>query len=210
VRSESYQQRSRPFEYSTFFVIGGRPRPCFWAFLRRTDSFCATEQSSLVSSLYSTLTAILRGFAVWMVATRMLDHFEERVTSEGWRSILKEKSTMLKTELSRKTYRLFLAAVALASIAMFVEACNTSQPPNQQVKDSQITTEVKGKLATNVRASSLANIEVNTTNGVVTLAGQVENPDVKRSAGEVAATVPGVARVNNNLQVAPASAAASP
>jgi len=116
---------------------------------------------------------------------------------------------MLKIERPHKSYRLFLATAALALIAMFAQACNTSQPPNQQVKDSQITTEVKGKLATNVRASSLANIEVNTTNGVVTLVGQVENPEVKRSAGEVAATVPGVARVNNNLQVA-ATAAVSP
>jgi hyperosmotically inducible protein len=86
---------------------------------------------------------------------------------------------------------------------MFAESCNTSQSPDRQVKDSQITTEVKAKLASDVRASSLTNIEVNTTNGVVTLVGQVENGDVKSSAGSVAAGVTGVVRVNNNLQVAP-------
>ena len=93
--------------------------------------------------------------------------------------------------------------------SVFAEGCNTSQPPNQQAKDSQITTEVKAKLASNVRASSLTNIEVNTTNGVVTLAGQVENADIKRSAEQVAAAVSGVVGVNNNLQVASPPAPAS-
>jgi hypothetical protein len=89
------------------------------------------------------------------------------------------------TETKRKAYRLVVVAVALASIMMFAEGCNTSQPPNQQGKDSQITTEVKAKLASKVRASSLTNVEVNTTNGVVTLAGQVENADIRRSAEQL-------------------------
>jgi len=112
-------------------------------------------------------------------------------------------------ETKRKAYRLVVVVVALASIMIFAEGCNTSQPPNQQTKDSQITTEVKAKLASNVRASSLTNIEVNTTNGVVTLAGQVENADIKRSAEQVAAAVSGVVGVNNNLQVASLPAPAS-
>jgi len=89
----------------------------------------------------------------------------------------------------------------LASIGVFAESCNTVQPPNRQVSDLQITTQVKSKLASDVRASSLANVDVNTTNGVVTLSGQVENADVKRSAETVTASVPGVVKVNNNLQV---------
>ena len=89
---------------------------------------------------------------------------------------------------------------------MFAGGCNTVQPPNQQVNDLQITTQVKAKLVSDVRASSLTNIDVNTTNGIVTLAGAVENENVKRSAETVTAAVPGVVRVNNNLQVAPANA----
>jgi osmotically-inducible protein OsmY len=98
-----------------------------------------------------------------------------------------------------------LALAGLASIAMFGamfgDGCNTVQPPNRQVSDVQITTQVKAKLASDVRASSLTNIEVNTTNAVVTLAGQVETAEVKQRAGTVAASVPGVMGVNNNLQV---------
>jgi osmotically-inducible protein OsmY len=92
----------------------------------------------------------------------------------------------------------------LASIAMLADACNTTESPNRQVSDVQITTQVKAKLASDVRASSLTNVDVNTTNGVVTLAGQVESPEVKRKAETVTSSLPGVVRVNNNLQVAAA------
>ena len=100
-----------------------------------------------------------------------------------------------------------LTMAVVASTALFGHGCNTEQSPKRQFSDAQITTQVKTKLASDVRASSVANIQVNTTNGVVTLAGQVENNDVKHSAETVAASVPGVVRVNNNLQVdsAPAS-----
>jgi BON domain len=102
-----------------------------------------------------------------------------------------------------------LIVLLLAAFAAITAGCNTSEPPNQQVKDLQITAQVKTKLVSDVRASSLTNIDVNTTNGVVTLAGQVENSDVKHSADTVAGAVPGVVRVNNNLQVAPANSSAA-
>jgi osmotically-inducible protein OsmY len=101
---------------------------------------------------------------------------------------------------------IFLLLAALASMAMFAEGCNTVQSPNRQASDVQITTQVKAKLASDVRASSLTNIDVNTTNGVVTLAGQVENAEVKHKAETVTASVPGVVRINNNVQVDPAAA----
>ena len=102
---------------------------------------------------------------------------------------------------------LVIAVATLTSIALFAQGCNTTQSPNRQITDLRITTQVKTKLASDVRPSSLANVDVNTTNGVVTLAGQVENAEVKRSAETVTASVPGVIRVNNNLQVTIASAA---
>ena len=99
-----------------------------------------------------------------------------------------------------------VAVVVLASITMLALACNTTEPPNRQVSDVQITTQVKAKLASDVGPSSLTNVDVNTTNGVVTLAGQVENAEVKNKVESVTASVPGVIRVNNNLQVPPAAA----
>jgi hyperosmotically inducible periplasmic protein len=101
----------------------------------------------------------------------------------------------------RKISTIILAIAGLASSVLFAQGCNTSQSPNRQVSDSQITTQVKAKLASDVRPSSLTDIDVNTTNGVVTLAGQVEDAEVKHSAETVTASVPGVVAVNDNLQV---------
>ena len=96
--------------------------------------------------------------------------------------------------------------LAVAFSTTLIDGCNTVQPPARQATDAQITTQVKTKLASDVRASSLANINVNTTNSVVTLAGEVESPEVRSKAETVAASVPGVVRVNDNLQVASSSA----
>jgi hyperosmotically inducible periplasmic protein len=111
------------------------------------------------------------------------------------------------TEKKRLTHfgMIVLAVTVSASIALFEEACNTSQAPSRQVSDSQITAQVKAKLASDVSPSSLTNIDVNTTNGVVTLTGQVENADEKQNAEKVTSTVQRVLRVNNNLQVASAA-----
>jgi hyperosmotically inducible periplasmic protein len=94
----------------------------------------------------------------------------------------------------------FFAALVVGVLAA---GCTTTQSPHRQVNDLRITAEVKSKLAADVQPSSLVNIKVNTTNGVVTLAGQVETMQVKKSAELVALHVPGVVGVNNNLQVEP-------
>jgi osmotically-inducible protein OsmY len=49
----------------------------------------------------------------------------------------------------------------------------------------------------------VTNISVNSTNGVVTLSGQVDSPDVKAKAETVAKNVPKVIRVVDSLQIAP-------
>jgi osmotically-inducible protein OsmY len=51
--------------------------------------------------------------------------------------------------------------------------------------------------------ATLTNVDVNTTNGVVTLAGEVHGEAEKRAVEEVTRRVPGVVRASNNLQVAP-------
>ena len=49
-------------------------------------------------------------------------------------------------------------------------------------------------------------VDVNTTSGVVTVAGEVENAELKHNAETVTAFVPGVMMVGNNLQVGSDSA----
>jgi osmotically-inducible protein OsmY len=65
---------------------------------------------------------------------------------------------------------------------------------------------VKSKLASDVGVSSVTNISVSSTNGVVTLSGQVNSPDVKTKAEAVAKSVSKVVRVVDTLQITPKAA----
>ncbi|HMA29742.1 MAG TPA: BON domain-containing protein [Thermoanaerobaculia bacterium] len=85
--------------------------------------------------------------------------------------------------------------------AVATGACRTTQSAGKQVDDAGIKIAVKAKLAKDVRFSTLTNIEVNSTNGVVTLAGQVKSEADRAAAGELARSVEGVVSVNNELQV---------
>src|SRR5215471_2922432 len=98
----------------------------------------------------------------------------------------------------RRKMRYLLAALLLASLI----GCRTNESPEGQVDDLQITAQVKTKLASDVGVASVTNISVNSTNGVVTLAGQVDSAEIKAKAETVARGVPKVTRVVNNLQIA--------
>jgi osmotically-inducible protein OsmY len=89
----------------------------------------------------------------------------------------------------------------LALLFAFLVGCRTNESPEAQVDDLQITAQAKSKLASEVGASTVTNISVDSTNGVVTLAGQVDSGDVKAKAEAVVKAVPKVVRVVNNLQV---------
>ncbi len=98
-------------------------------------------------------------------------------------------------------YGRILQAVAVLVLVGFVASCKTTTTPGRQIDDAAIKTAVKAKMAADVRLSTLTNIEVNSTNGVVTLAGQVENESDRAQAAAVARSVDGVVRVNNELQI---------
>jgi hyperosmotically inducible protein len=89
----------------------------------------------------------------------------------------------------------------LVLICAFLVACRTNESPEGQVKDLEIVTQVKSKLASEVGPSTVTNVSVDSTNGVVTLAGQVDSADIKSKVEAVAKSVPKVARIINNLQV---------
>jgi|SRR5579862_2907568 len=89
----------------------------------------------------------------------------------------------------------------LALLSTFLLGCRTNESPEAQVDDLQIVAQVKSKLAADIGASTVTNISVDSTNGVVTLAGQVDSSDAKSKAETAAKGVPKVVRVINNLQV---------
>jgi len=94
--------------------------------------------------------------------------------------------------------RILLPIVLLATLA----GCRTNESPEGQVDDMRIAAQVKAKLASDVGVSTVANVAVNSTNGVVTLSGQVDSSDVKSKAVSVAGAVPKVNKVVDALQVA--------
>ena len=93
-----------------------------------------------------------------------------------------------------------LGVAAAVVLVAFVAGCTTTQTPGEQVDDAAIATAVKAKL-TEARFSNILNVETNVTNGVVTLAGEVPNAQVKADAEAAVRSVNGVKGVNNNLQV---------
>ena len=95
-------------------------------------------------------------------------------------------------------FRSILGLAAAVVLISFVTGCSTTQSPGTQIDDG--ATAVKAKL-TGERFSNLFNVEVNVTNGIVTLAGEVANAQVKADAEAEARSVDGVKGVNNNLQV---------
>ena len=98
-------------------------------------------------------------------------------------------------------FRRYLQTVAVLTLICFVASCKTTSSPGRQIDDAAIKTAVKAKMAADVRLSTLTNIEVNSTNGVVTLSGQVENESDRVQAVRVARSVDGVVKVNNELQI---------
>jgi osmotically-inducible protein OsmY len=93
--------------------------------------------------------------------------------------------------------------LALTLSAALLTGCRTNETPAAQVNDMEITASVKSKLASDVGLSTLPDIAVNSTNGVVTLSGAVDSAGTKAKAETIARSVPKVTRVVNNLQIAP-------
>ncbi len=86
------------------------------------------------------------------------------------------------------------------TLALWVAGCSTTQTAGCQIDDTTIHTEVLARL-TSARFSNIVNIDVNVTNGIVTLAGEVPNAQVKADAQSETHKVSGVVKVINNLQV---------
>jgi osmotically-inducible protein OsmY len=97
-------------------------------------------------------------------------------------------------------FRGILGVAAALLLVAFVSGCTTTQSPGEQLDDAGIGAAVKAKLTAD-RFSNIVNVEVNVTNGIVTLAGEVPNAEVKADAEKEARSVSGVKGVNNNLQV---------
>jgi osmotically-inducible protein OsmY len=103
----------------------------------------------------------------------------------------------------------FSFAVLIVAAALIVSAaCRPSQTLERQTDDAGIKTRIKAKLARDVGVATITAVEVNVTNGVVTLAGPVSSEQDRQRIEAAARSVEGVVSVTNNLQVTAAPAMA--
>lgn len=97
-----------------------------------------------------------------------------------------------------------MKALALSlALACALVGCRTNETPREQVDDLEITASIKSKLASDVGLSTVPDVSVNSTNGVVTLSGSVDSAATKSKVEGIARNVPKVVRVVDNLQVGP-------
>ena len=108
--------------------------------------------------------------------------------------------------MSKNRSLLAVALALLVGLALGL-GCRPSQTVERQTKDATLKAQVKAKLAADVGASTVTAVEVNVTNGVVTLAGPVRSDEEKQKAEAAARGVEGVSGVNNALQVMPIESA---
>lgn len=100
-------------------------------------------------------------------------------------------------------FSLLWRAVACLGLLALAVAC--TKPPN----DAQVTADIQSKLAAD---SGLQNkqLTVQSSSGIVTLSGAVDNDAERDAAAKYAAAEPGVKTVINNLQVASAQEESKP
>ena len=96
------------------------------------------------------------------------------------------------------TIALLLGFAVLVSLSV---AASAAQSVGGVMDDTLITSTVKAELAKDVRLGTLTGIEVNTTQGVVTLAGKVHTSEEKSLVEQKVRGVKGVVKVNNELQI---------
>jgi len=81
------------------------------------------------------------------------------------------------------------------------ERAKNRETVSKGASNAALTTKVKSALASDAGAKTLAKINVDSNQGVVTLKGKVDSADLKKKAEEIAKKVDGVKSVKNELRV---------
>ena len=81
------------------------------------------------------------------------------------------------------------------------ERAKNRETVSKGASNAALTTKVKTALAKEEGLKTMANINVDSADGVVTLKGKVDSAELKKKAGDVAKKVDGVKSVKNELRV---------
>ena len=107
----------------------------------------------------------------------------------------------MKTSVG-KIFLLALCTGGLASLPLGCAGTSTpvSQSTGEYTDDSVITRNVASQLIEDLAIKN-DSVKVQTTQGVVTLTGAVETPQLRERAGRIAAEARGVRSVNNQIML---------
>jgi hyperosmotically inducible protein len=111
--------------------------------------------------------------------------------------------------MNMKALLAVIASFFLVAQALAQQQPETKQPgpgeasseTKQKMSNAGLTGKVKSALAADVGLKTLAGVDVDSENGVVTLKGHVDSSDSKKRAEAVAKKVEGVKSVKNQLSI---------
>jgi osmotically-inducible protein OsmY len=112
-----------------------------------------------------------------------------------------DKYQTVKEVHMNKTLMSIVLLLGFAVLVGLSVASYAAESVGNVVDDTVVTTTVKTELAKDDRLGTLTDIEVSTTQGVVTLAGKVHNSEEKAMVEQKVRGVNGVIKVNNGLQI---------
>jgi osmotically-inducible protein OsmY len=101
---------------------------------------------------------------------------------------------------SQRRTRLVATAAVLLSAAAVAVGCGSSAYARRTAEDQRLSARVEERLAA-MSALARARVEARAHWGVVALLGEVPDEQWKHAAEQLAATIPGVVRVNNLILV---------
>jgi len=103
-------------------------------------------------------------------------------------------------ELKKKAERLARTVQGVRTISNQLVVTGEKMPPSSERSDTGILTELKAKLFADSELSGWG-IDIDVVDREITMTGTVAREELKRKATELAETVAGVKKINNNIQV---------
>jgi len=125
----------------------------------------------------------------------------KNLKNNKYQTAIVTNSQTVKEIQMNKTLMSIVLLLGFAVLVGLSVASYAAESVGNVVDDTIITTTVKAELAKDVRLGTLTDIEVSTTQGVVTLAGKVHNSEEKAMVEQKVRGVTGVVKVNNELQI---------
>jgi len=125
----------------------------------------------------------------------------EALAPDKYQTAIVTNSQTVKEIHMNKTLMSIVLFLSFALLVGLSVASYAAESVGNVVDDTIITTTVKAELAKDLRLGTLTDIEVSTTQGVVTLAGKVHNSEEKAMVEQKVRGVNGVVKVNNELHI---------